>query len=201
MRSARVFSRKGTAGAPGGTAPAGSARGCSSRVRSGSRVHARAEHATSAMKAMNAMEAGECMWMVSTFANGPRERRHAACRAKSGRYAALLAFPGTIRTLHRHWPLGVCLTFAVVSCARRAPGPEECHALAIQWASRESAALSYRPGDGELESVESQILERTTECLTTPYDRELVGCVGSGASPRRCLRAFETRRKGGRPAP
>ncbi|HVW27324.1 MAG TPA: hypothetical protein VHC69_18295 [Polyangiaceae bacterium] len=37
------------------------------------------------------------------------------------------------------------------------------------------------------------ILDRTTECLTTPYDRQLVQCVTEGAAPRACMVGFENR--------
>jgi hypothetical protein len=109
-----------------------------------------------------------------------------------GRGATALAF---LRRNGRAW-----CALIVVSCARRAPGPEECHALAVQWVAREPSVVSRRWGNLVLEPADSRVLDRTTECLTVPYDRELVSCVGSGAPPRLCLGAFEARRGGARPA-
>jgi len=104
--------------------------------------------------------------------------------------------------LHRRRWIAITLVSAVtaVSCARRAPGPEECHALAVQWVGRERSVVARRFGGIELEPADARILERTNECLTTPYDRELVACIGSGASSRTCLSAFEARRGGPVPA-
>lgn len=90
----------------------------------------------------------------------------------------------------------LALALADLSCARRAPGPEECHALAVQWVGREGRGVVQRFGGIVLEPPESRILERTTECLTTPYDRELVACIGSRASPSLCFRAFQDRHSG-----
>jgi hypothetical protein len=83
------------------------------------------------------------------------------------------------------------LNFAT-ACERRAPGPDECHDLALAW------VLGVRPSrlQGRRLGANAQqaILERTTDCLTTPYDKELVQCVtGGGASPRTCLVGFEAR--------
>jgi hypothetical protein len=44
-------------------------------------------------------------------------------------------------------------------------------------------------------AAEEAVLDRTTECLTTPYDHELVQCVTAGAPPRGCLATFEARRR------
>ena len=79
------------------------------------------------------------------------------------------------------------------ACARKAPGPEECHELARAWVFRERATRIPRFGGLVLEPGEDAILERTTQCLTTPYDRELVECIGAGGSPRACFAAFQNR--------
>jgi hypothetical protein len=106
---------------------------------------------------------------------------------RGGRQSALLAF---------------VLALADLSCARRAPGPEECHALAVQWVGREGRrGVSQRFGGIVLEAPDSRILDRTTECLTTPYDRELVACIASRASPALCFGAFQSRRSGLAAAP
>jgi hypothetical protein len=41
---------------------------------------------------------------------------------------------------------------------------------------------------------EDDVLEATTECLTTPYDRELLACVDRGAPATLCFRSFAQRR-------
>jgi hypothetical protein len=84
------------------------------------------------------------------------------------------------------------LTVAYVSgCARRAPGPDECHDLAVAWVlgPRLSHLPTYKVGP----AASQAILDRTTECLTTPYDRALVQCVTAGSMPRACLLGFATR--------
>jgi hypothetical protein len=73
------------------------------------------------------------------------------------------------------------------SCQRKAPGPDECRAFALR-----SYGLS--PEDeiaqrGSLDDVD----ELTTECLVTPYDRELLACVERGGAARQCLREFSAR--------
>ena len=86
--------------------------------------------------------------------------------------------------------LGLVVLSGISACARRAPGPDECHDLAVRWVLTERGARYWRLGRG----ADSEVLERTTECLTTPYDRDLVQCVTSGAAPRACLRSFQARR-------
>jgi hypothetical protein len=78
-------------------------------------------------------------------------------------------------------------------CARRAPGPDECHDLAVRWILAEHGG-GIHLGTRRIVLPESLVMERTTECLTTPYDQELVQCVTSGTNPRACLRAFQARR-------
>jgi hypothetical protein len=76
-------------------------------------------------------------------------------------------------------------------CSRRAPGPDECHDLGVAWVlgPRRSQAPSYRRSP----ATSQAILDRTTECLTMPYDRELVQCVTTGNAPRTCMLRFEAR--------
>jgi hypothetical protein len=87
--------------------------------------------------------------------------------------------------------LGATL-LGTAGCERRAPGPDECHALAVRWILAEHGG--GRLGPRTIVVPESLVLERTTECLTTPYDRELLQCVTSGVAPRSCFRAFQARR-------
>ncbi|HEX4341416.1 MAG TPA: hypothetical protein VH062_36155 [Polyangiaceae bacterium] len=87
--------------------------------------------------------------------------------------------------------LAALLFVFATGCERRAPGPDECHELAVAWVlGVHSAQLQgHQLGD----AAEQAILERTTDCLTTPYDKELVQCVTIGSSPRTCLTGFEAR--------
>lgn len=89
--------------------------------------------------------------------------------------------------------LAVGASVATTGCARKAPGPEECHALALRWASTERGRLSHRYGDFVIEPTVDRVLERTNECLTTPYDRELVTCIVGGGSPKACYAGFLAR--------
>lgn len=89
--------------------------------------------------------------------------------------------------------LGLALGLALPACTRKAPGPEECHALARAWVAKERSRPGRFPGL-VLEPPADAVLERTNECLTTPYDRELVECIGAGAAPRGCFAAFVVRR-------
>jgi hypothetical protein len=85
-----------------------------------------------------------------------------------------------------------------VACQRKAPGPEECHDLAVRWvgAVRWGAGTGVRGRRVRVASDEDAVLERTTECLTTPYDRELIECVRARGTIVPCYEAFEARREG-----
>lgn len=81
----------------------------------------------------------------------------------------------------------LCLT----GCARKLPGPDECRAFAL-------AELGVRPGvTAVVLEVEPRLALRaedlTRECLTVPYDYELLDCLGKGGSKRLCSRDFEAR--------
>lgn len=86
-----------------------------------------------------------------------------------------------------------------VGCGRKAPGPDECHDLALRWVA--SGAIGTH-GRIMLRRApdEDEVLRRTTLCLTTPYDRALVACVQAGGGIEGCYRAFEFRRRGMVPA-
>ena len=83
------------------------------------------------------------------------------------------------------------LLLCLSGCARKLPGPAECRAFAL-------GQLGVRPGTHALAlEVEPRLALRaedlTRECLTTPYDYELMNCLGQGISKRSCARAFEAR--------
>jgi hypothetical protein len=73
---------------------------------------------------------------------------------------------------------------SLLSCQRKAPGPEECAAFA-------EAVV----GGGRYISpvIDAQIERQTQECLTRPYDRELLRCVLLTHQARVCLASFRVR--------
>lgn len=83
--------------------------------------------------------------------------------------------------------LFLCFT----GCARKLPGPDECRAFAL-------AQLGVQPGTPAVSlEVQPRLALRaedlTRECLTVPYDFELLACLGQGGSKRLCSRDFEAR--------
>jgi hypothetical protein len=85
----------------------------------------------------------------------------------------------------------VALALAVLAfapaCHRKAPGPEECREFAYQAIGVRSEADLRIPG------ALKQVDELTTQCLLTPFDRELLACVEQGLAARVCLRDFDLR--------
>ena len=69
--------------------------------------------------------------------------------------------------------------------------------MAEQWLAVVSEGRSQRPtSPREVLIVDDTVVKLTTECLTRPYDKELVACVGNGGAPRGCLARFESRTPG-----
>jgi hypothetical protein len=79
------------------------------------------------------------------------------------------------------------LATSVGGCARKAPGPEACVQFAESWfhVNRENV-LRDPPLSKHFDA-------KIQDCLTKPYDRELVECVMTGGDNRRCERAYERR--------
>ena len=81
--------------------------------------------------------------------------------------------------------LGITLLgFTLTGCQRKAPGPEECarFAEAVVGAGRYITPV-----------IAAQIETQTQECLTRPYDRELLRCVLLTRQARPCLASFRAR--------
>ena len=81
--------------------------------------------------------------------------------------------------------IGLALLGASLSsCRRKAPGPEECarFAEAVVGAHRYITPV-----------MDAQIETQTQECLTRPYDRELLNCVLLTGQARACLLSFRAR--------
>jgi hypothetical protein len=79
-------------------------------------------------------------------------------------------------------------------CARKLPGPDECRAFAL-------AAVGVEPGTPASALVNHQRLaqradEVTRECLTVPWDYQLLNCLQNGGSSRLCLASFRARSAG-----
>lgn len=80
--------------------------------------------------------------------------------------------------------VGIALLGAVLGCQRKAPGPEECERFA------EAVVGVHRY---VTPVMAAQIEAQTRECLTRPYDRELLDCVILTRQARSCLAAFRAR--------
>jgi hypothetical protein len=78
-------------------------------------------------------------------------------------------------------------------CQRRAPGPDECRSFA-------QAALGItRPNDMLVPGMPERVADLTRDCLTTPFDRDLLRCVQETGRSRLCMLDFERRRAAPRP--
>jgi hypothetical protein len=87
------------------------------------------------------------------------------------------------RALH-----ATALLLLAASCARKAPGPSECHAFSLRAAGvSRSEQLRLEPRVGAV------VQDLTVRCLTTPFDRELLACVERGSELRACFLEFQAR--------
>jgi hypothetical protein len=93
-------------------------------------------------------------------------------------------------------PLLFCWLLA--GCQRSLPGPAECRAFALSSVGVEpstpATALANHP------ELLARAESLTRQCLTTPWDYELLDCVSAGRSSRACLHSFEARRLSGQAA-
>jgi hypothetical protein len=81
----------------------------------------------------------------------------------------------------------ICISL-LAACERKAPGPDECRTFA-------QAALGItRPSDLLQPGVAERVGELTRDCLTTPFDRDLLRCVQETGRSRFCMVDFERRR-------
>ena len=84
----------------------------------------------------------------------------------------------------------VTLTLVSVTlcgCERKAPGPEECQHFAEMAARMSTDSPLLTP------ELQAQIDEETRQCLTKPYDRELLACVETTQQAHGCLASFRQR--------
>ena len=76
----------------------------------------------------------------------------------------------------------------LLGCQREAPGPEECALFAEAWVVH---------GRMPTPAMQANVDTAVRECLTRPYDRELMQCVLTLREVPPCWEAF--RRRKGRP--
>lgn len=91
-------------------------------------------------------------------------------------------------------PLAIALLLltSLGGCARKAPGPEECVHFAESWFGVDRERVLRDP------PLSKHFEQKIHDCLTKPYDRELVECVANGGDNRRCERAYERRLTAGK---
>lgn len=82
--------------------------------------------------------------------------------------------------------LSLLLLFA---CERKAPGPEECRAFALEVSGVRQADVLAIP------NLRAHVDEVTRACLTVPYDRELIQCAATPHRLRICTLEFEERHR------
>jgi hypothetical protein len=76
---------------------------------------------------------------------------------------------------------------ALCGCERKAPGPEECEHFAEVVARMSTDSPLLTP------ELQAQIDEETRQCLTKPYDRELLACIETTHQAHGCLASFRQR--------
>ncbi len=75
------------------------------------------------------------------------------------------------------------------ACERKAPSPEECLDFAMRGLRINDERLLAVP------AVKDKVDEVVIKCLTTPYDKELIGCVKLRSTTRSCLLEFDARER------
>jgi len=79
--------------------------------------------------------------------------------------------------------------FLVPSCERKAPSPEECLDFAMRGLRINDERLLAVP------EVKDKVDAVVVKCLTTPYDKELIGCVRLRPTAHSCLLEFDERER------
>lgn len=85
------------------------------------------------------------------------------------------------------------LLTTLAACERKAPGPDECQRFSYRVAGVTRREQLTAP------ALRERVDELIRQCLTTPYDKEFIGCVEGTGRLRACTLDFE-RRKQRRPA-
>jgi hypothetical protein len=82
----------------------------------------------------------------------------------------------------------LCVSVGLVGCAcRKLPGPSECQRVAAAILGIQDATVLADP------RVKHEFDQLTTDCLLTPFDRELVRCIEESNRSRLCLGQFRYR--------
>lgn len=81
------------------------------------------------------------------------------------------------------------LFFLASACERKAPSPEECLDFAMHGLRINDERLLTVP------AVKDKVDEVVIKCLTTPYDKELIGCVKLRPTAHSCLLEFDERER------
>jgi hypothetical protein len=85
------------------------------------------------------------------------------------------------------------LLLVLTGCARRLPGPLECRSFALA-----SIGIDPRLPQSAVERdvrLAERIDDVTRECLTTPWDYQLMNCIANSRNSRACFTSFEVRRR------
>jgi hypothetical protein len=75
------------------------------------------------------------------------------------------------------------------ACQRKAPSPEECLEFAMRGLHIDDERLLAVP------DVKDKVDAVVVKCLTTPYDKELIGCVKLRPTARSCMLEFDERER------
>jgi hypothetical protein len=81
------------------------------------------------------------------------------------------------------------LALQFLGCERKAPSPEECLGFAMRSLGINDERLLTVP------RYKSPVDDIVVECLTTPYDKELIRCVKLRSTKKTCLLEFEARQQ------
>jgi hypothetical protein len=74
-------------------------------------------------------------------------------------------------------------------CQRKAPGPKECQRAVLRMVG------VYQPDMLRVPQIKEAVDQITVDCLTTPYDRQMVRCLEEGIGARLCLAEFRARQR------
>jgi hypothetical protein len=92
----------------------------------------------------------------------------------------------------------VAALFSAAGCARKAPGPNECRAFALSAVGIPSSTTAERL-EARRPDLATRADEITRQCLTTPWDYELLHCLERGGDSAVCSHRFRLRRLQGQP--
>jgi hypothetical protein len=83
--------------------------------------------------------------------------------------------------------LGLSSLWVCSGCERELPGPEDCERVALRMLGIQDPRVL------ELRQVKKRFDQVVVDCLTTPYDRQLIRCIDETGQSRACLLSFRAR--------